>query len=106
MLVVSPVKYAFEGLVKNEFIGLSVFQPAQPPVFKTSTYLTGETQLELLGMKDDNLDIWACVLFLVGTFIVFLSLAFWALNIAAKKNGAKRSESLFAVHGRKIAPVT
>ncbi|KAJ3410840.1 ATP-binding cassette sub- G member 1 [Chytridiales sp. JEL 0842] len=95
---VSPIKYCFEGLVKNEFIGLRVFQPAQPPLYKNDTWLEGESQIELLGLRYNNLDIWVCIVILIATATVFMSVAYMSLRHVALKKKGRKSQSLAAAH--------
>ncbi|KAI8846237.1 ABC-2 type transporter-domain-containing protein [Chytridium lagenaria] len=60
----SPVRYCFEGLVKNEFQGL-VLLDTNPLTSLPRTY-RGEQQLAVLGFEGDGLLIEWCILILVA----------------------------------------
>jgi ATP-binding cassette subfamily G (WHITE) protein 1 len=52
---ISPMKYGFEGMTKNEFKGLQIIGPDNSSV-------TGEEVINLLGLGTDHLSIALCIL--------------------------------------------
>ncbi|KAJ3109158.1 ATP-binding cassette sub- G member 1 [Phlyctochytrium planicorne] len=97
----SPVKYGFEALARNEFQGLEIRMDAPANVVaaqiaqgKTPTLYTtvyGETQLALLGFYNDGLEVATCIIILFSMTVALVLAAFFSLHSIAK--GEHKDES-------------
>eukprot|EP00158_Paraphelidium_tribonemae_P007562 Partr_v1_DN28287_c0_g1_i1_m76207 putative ATP-binding cassette, sub-family G (WHITE), member len=74
---ISPIKWGFEALAKNEFYGLELNGPGGVKV-------KGETVIRNLGL-DDGLAIETCLLLLFAMYVMLVALAFFALQRNIKK---------------------
>jgi ABC-type multidrug transport system permease subunit len=72
----SPIKYGFEGLVKNEFKGWSA-------VGAGGRVVTGDQAIANFGFADDGLTVSICALILFGMYLGLLLLAYWGLRRSA-----------------------
>ncbi|TPX40845.1 hypothetical protein SeMB42_g05847, partial [Synchytrium endobioticum] len=79
---ISPIKYGFEGMVKNEYTGIQLYCQGPLPV-------DGKVCIAEQGM-DDGLEIWACALILIAMVVVLLGFAYASLQrlISSKKSSA------------------
>jgi ATP-binding cassette subfamily G (WHITE) protein 1 len=91
---VSPMKYAYEGMLKNEYYGILLYCNGTVPV-------DGAYCIATQGL-DDGLDVWACAVILIAMMIAFLAVAFNSLNnlVSSKKSmavhkGAPKERGLF-----------
>ncbi|TPX37995.1 hypothetical protein SmJEL517_g00239 [Synchytrium microbalum] len=77
---ISPIKYGFEGMLKNEYTGIQLWCAGALPV-------DGSVCLTQQGM-DDGLGIWACALILIAMVLALLGLAYLSLNslVSAKSS--------------------
>ncbi|TPX35846.1 hypothetical protein SeLEV6574_g08132 [Synchytrium endobioticum] len=68
---ISPMKYGFEGMVKNEYSGIQLYCQGPLPV-------DGTVCIAEQGM-DDALEIWACALIMIAMVVVLLGFAYVSL---------------------------
>lgn len=82
----SPIKYGFEALVKNELNGWVSSQTIINPINnqEIEVKLTGDEVLKDLGFYGDNLSVAICLVILVSLYVVLLILAYFALRRASK----------------------
>eukprot|EP00741_Cyanophora_paradoxa_P002545 tig00000605_g2469.t1 len=88
---ISPMKYGFEALVKNEYGGLYPLtcDPGKGPCMlrlDKQGYGRGDDVITALGMANDNIEIWACLLVLLCIFLALLLFAYLSLVRVVRKN--------------------
>lgn len=78
----SPIKYGFESLVKNEYMNGDV--RADPPLYPNP--IPGSAVVESLGMSGDIFSIGVCVAFLLLLIIVMFSISYIGLYRIVQKS--------------------
>jgi ATP-binding cassette subfamily G (WHITE) protein 1 len=86
----SPIKYGFEALVKNQFEGWTKTFVVQTPNGPKTTIADGETVISNFGMSNDGLTVPILILILISLYLGLTILAGFALANAARKKRSKR----------------
>jgi ABC-type multidrug transport system ATPase subunit len=74
----SLMKYGFVALAKNEYQGIEIGCGDDVPKDQCKSPLSGEDAIKNLGIEDQG-SIWVNVLALLGWWLLFMSLAYFAL---------------------------
>ncbi|KAJ3191563.1 ATP-binding cassette sub- G member 1 [Irineochytrium annulatum] len=88
----SPIKYGFEALAKNEFTGLMFPMAVNTVTNAPLAYFQGETEISALGLADDNLTVGVCIIILTCMTVALIMGAYGMLvNLTVSRSRLKRA---------------